>query len=573
MRPCLLFLMLAACASTPTPSGKASSPPRESSFAAFVDDYFAARYAFSPSSGTRVGLHAYDGQLEDRSRGRIEARVAELETQAARLAAFDRAVLSFDEAIDAEALADEVQLELLMHRTIRSWQQNPMGYARLPGAAIDSLMKRDFAPGPDRVRLVIARLRQVPAVYAAAKANLQEPPREFTEISIRMAKGTVGFFDNAVPSWAREASAGDSALLAEFQQANAAVLAAAKDFAGWLDRDLKPRSTGRYALGAETYAALLRYGEMVETPIPELLAVGEAQLAKDHAAFVETARKINHRKTAEQVMQSLSDDHPGEADLIPDVARSVEEARRYVVARDLITIPSEVRPLVRETPPYARGGGFASMDTAGPFEEKATESFYYVTPVEKDWDAKHKEEHLRLFNRSVMAMINVHEAFPGHYVQFLYSNQFPTKTRKLIGSGTNSEGWAHYAEQMVVDEGFGGGDPKFRLAQLAEALVRDCRYVVGIRLHTQGMTVEEGTKLFMEQAFMERANAYEEARRGTFNPTYLYYTLGKLEILKLRDEYRSKKGASLKQFHDAFVAQGSLPIPLVRRLLLERPAG
>src|SRR5258706_14768421 len=177
------------------------------------------------------------------------------------------------------------------------------------------------------------------------------------------------------------------------------------------------------------------------------------------------------------------------------------------------------------------------MDTPGPFETKATEAFYYVTPVEKDWTPEHAEEHLRLYNPPVVAMINVHEAYPGHYLQFLYAPRFPTKTRKLTFCSSNVEGWAHYAEQMMVDEGFGGGDPTIRLAQLQEALLRDCRYVVGIKLHTQGMTVADGAKLFVDQCFQEPAVAYVEARRGTFNPTYLYYTLGKLEIPELAAEY------------------------------------
>src|SRR5437762_4398328 len=207
------------------------------------------------------------------------------------------------------------------------------------------------------------------------------------------------------------------------------------------------------------------------------------------------------------------------------------------------------------------------MDTPGPFEARATEAFYYVTPVEPEWDAKHREEHLRMFNPYLVASINVHEAYPGHFLQFLYAPRFPTKTRKVVAVSSNAEGWAHYAEQMMVDEGFGGGDPKIRLAQLEEALLRDCRYVVGIKLHTQGMTVEEGAKVFTEQAFEEPSNSYEEARRGAYNPTYLYYTLGKLQIQALRDEYRAKTGASLKAFHDAFVAQGGIPLPLVRRIL------
>ena len=238
-----------------------------------------------------------------------------------------------------------------------------------------------------------------------------------------------------------------------------------------------------------------------------------------------------------------------------------------MVDKKIATIPSKVLPKIEETPPYARSGSFASMDTPGPYETKATEAFYYVTPVEKDWDAKHTEEHLRLYNAPVVAMINVHEAFPGHFLQFLHAPRFPTKIRKLLYCGTNAEGWAHYSEQMMVDEGFGGGDPRIRLAQLQEALLRDCRYVVGIKLHTAGWTVEEGAKLFEEKGFQEPANAFEEARRGAYNPTYLYYTFGKLQILDLREEYLKERGGTLRHFHDAFVAQGGLPIPLMKKIL------
>jgi len=210
------------------------------------------------------------------------------------------------------------------------------------------------------------------------------------------------------------------------------------------------------------------------------------------------------------------------------------------------------------------------MDTPGPYEMKATEAFYYVTPVEKEWDAKHKEEHLRAYNKYTMLPTTIHEAYPGHYTQFLWAKQFPTKVRKLSGCGTNVEGWAHYTEQMMLEEGYGAGDPKIRLAQLSDALLRDCRYVTGIKLHTQGWSVEQGQKLFVEKGFQEPANAYEEARRGTYNPTYLYYTLGKLMIFKLRADYQQAKGAeySLQGFHTEFLRQGPLPLKLMRQVML-----
>ncbi|WP_338864909.1 DUF885 domain-containing protein [Myxococcus stipitatus] len=564
--------LLSACArqvpSAPPVEQSSASTRTPEKFPELVDSIFAASFDFSPSNGTAVGLHEYDPRLEDWSRPRIEARIRELDTLLSRLRAVDRGSLSFDDAIDWEALESQLLAEQFELTVIRSWEHNPMQYAGLPGGAIDGLMKRDFAPKAERLRSAIARLKAVPSVFAAGKANVQTPPREFTDLAIRMAKGSVGFFEGSVATWAKDAAGSDAALLAEFNAANAAAVASVQDFARWLEKDLLPRSTGKYALGPEHFLTKLRYEEMIDLPLPELLALGEANLEKDYRDFVATAKRIDARLSPAQVMAKLEEDHPTAEDLIPSVRRSVEGVRQFLVEKDLVTIPSEVRPRVEETPPYARSGSFASMDTPGPYETKATEAFYYVTPVEPDWDARHKEEHLRLFNAPVVSVINIHEVWPGHYLQFLYAPRFPTKVRKLVAVGSNAEGWAHYTEQMMLDQGFGGGNPKLRLAQLSEALLRDCRYVVGIKLHTAGWTVEDGAKLFREKCFQQPANAYEEARRGAYNPTYLYYTFGKLEVQRLAKDYQAAKGQGLKQFHDAFVSQGSLPLPLVRRLLL-----
>jgi uncharacterized protein (DUF885 family) len=562
-----VFLAVALPAvQTPSPRPDGASETHDA-FARFVDDYFDARFASRPTEGTDAGFHQYDERMPDLSRPAIEKRIAELKDEMRRLEAFDRSKLSFDDAIDADAIGGRIRSELLDLETLRTWESNPMRYAGLAGSSVNDLMKRDFAPAAERLRSVVARIRAVPAICAAARSNVKNPPREFTTLAIRMARGSAGFLEGTLATWAKGAAGGDAVLLGQFRDADAKAASAMRDLAAWLEKDLAPRSKGSYAIGSANFSAKLLYDERIDAPLSEVLARGEANLARDYAAFVETARKIDPSRTAAEVMKSLSNEHPTPETLIPSVASRVEAARQFVVDKRIVTIPSEVRPKVAETPVFARFGSFASMDTPGAYETKATDAYYYVTPVEKDWDAKHREEHLRLYNPYVVAMINVHEVWPGHYLQFLYGKRFPTKTRKLIFCGTNAEGWAHYAEQMMVDEGFGGGDPKIRLAQLQEALLRDCRYVVGIKLHTQGMTVEEGARIFVEKAFQEPANAYEEARRGAYNPTYLYYTLGKLEIQKLRDEYMEKKHATLKEFHDAFVAQGGLPIPLVRRIL------
>jgi uncharacterized protein (DUF885 family) len=543
-------------------------------FDKIVDDYFEARFSIRPSEGTAAGLHQYDERFEDLSRECIERRRAELAAVRRRLSELKRelesakSALPADDVIDLAVLQGQIDAELITLDKTREWERNPMFYAMLPGGAVDLLIKRDFAPAGARLRAVIEREKAIPAMFTAATTNLKDPPAEFTDLAIRMSKGSIGFFERSVAAWARQAAGPDRDLLAAFEAENARVVVALRSFAAWLEADLKPRSKGRYAIGKDVFLAKLKAEEMVEISLEELLSRGEANLEKDYRAFVETARRIDPNKTPAQVMKSLSDEHPTAEDLLPSVRRSIEAARQFLVDKQIVTIPSEVRPIIEETPPYARAGSFASMDTPGPYETRATQAYYYVTPVEKDWDANHALEHLRLYNPPVVAMINVHEAFPGHYLQFLYAKQFPTKVRKLLACGTNAEGWAHYCEQMMVDQGFGGGDPRIRLAQLQEALLRDCRYVVGIKLHTEGWTVERGARLFVEKGFQEPANAYEESRRGAYNPTYLYYTFGKLEIQKLRDDYLARRGGTLRDFHDAFVKAGGLPLPLVRKILL-----
>ena len=537
---------------------------------AFVDDYFNSLFEWSPSSGTGIGFHEYDTKFEDFSAAAHDRRIQRLKELQARLHAMPHASMSSDEQIDAEILQGQISGELLDLETLQTWRKNPMNYVGLPGGSIDGLMKRNFAPPPERLRSVIARLKAIPAMLNAMRENVQNPPHEFTDLAVRMARGSVGFFKSTVAGWAKDAAGDDAVLLAEFEVANAATVHAFNDASDWLEKTLLPNSKGNYAIGAENFAKKLSYEEMVDEPLEQVLKIGEANLERDYNAFLATARKIDPSKTPAEVMESLSNDHPTESSLIPDAKKTVEGIIDFIRERKIVSIPSEVRPTITETPPYARSGAFASMDTPGPYETKATEAFYYVTPPEKEWDAKHKEEHLRLYSPPIMNIITIHEAYPGHYIQFLNAKQFPTKTRKIVVCGTNAEGWAHYTEQMMIEEGFGNADPRLQLAQLEEALLRDARYVVGIKLHTAGWTVEQGAKFFEEKAFQEPANAYEEARRGAYNPTYLYYTLGKLQIYKLRDDYRKAKGAAftLQGFHDEFVKQGSIPIKAIRRILL-----
>lgn len=541
-------------------------------FSQLVEDYFGEAYAFEPTVGTQMGFHQFDPTLEDFGAPRVAVHVQKLQGMLDRAVALwtERVALPYDDLIDLEALESRIRADLLEWEKMGFRLQNPMTYSRIPGEGIDVLLKRDFAPAAERLRSITARLRKIPAVYAAGKANVKAPPKEWTDLALRMANGSLGFFQDSVPAWAKEAAGGDMLALADFNRANTTAFAATQDWIHFLEKELKPRSTGSWAIGPAFFAEKLQTEEMISEPLDALLAKGEAQLKADNEAAAETARLIDPRRTASQVMVMMQSDHPTAKDLVPAVRRSLEGVRQFVVSKKLVSFPSEVRPKVEPTPPYARSGSFASLDAPGPYETKATESYYYVTPPEETWNSAQVEEHLRAFSTPILAMTDVHEAYPGHFLQALWLPKVPTKIRKLLVASSNVEGWAHYTEQMVIEEGFADTDPRIKLAQLEEALLRDCRFVVGIQLHTTTLTVEQGAERFVKECFQTPANAYEEARRGTYDPTYLYYTYGKLQIYELRREYLSQKGGTLREFHDAFLAQGALPIRLVRKLFFEQ---
>ncbi len=567
------LLLLVAVSLVPRPGSAAAE--KDTPFASLVDDYYTATFKWDPNQATYAGIHDFDDKLADLSAANFTKRANALKALHARLALHMANKLSKAQAIDAATLDLAIRAELLEIETVRDWKRNPVVYLGKPAEAIDMLMKRSFAEPAERLKSVIERLKATPAILTAMKANVETPPKEFTDLGIIVAKGSVGFFRTDLPAWAKSAAGKDEKLLAEFEVANKPVVEAFEAVAKWLETDLLPKSNGKYAIGAETFLKKLETEEMLDIPLDKLLAIGEANLKRDQEAFVATAKKIDPKKTPTEVLAILTEDHPKPEDLVAATRGTIEQTRKFLIDKKIVSVPSEVRPTIAETPAFMRTGGFASMETPGAYETKATEAFYYVTPPEKEWDVKRKVEHMRMFNRTTLEILTIHEAYPGHYLQFLYAKQYPTKVRKLYTCGSNVEGWAHYAEQMIVEEGYGNGDPKVRLAQLSDALLRDCRFVVGIKLHTEGWTVEQGKKFFIEQGYIEPEGAFQESRRGTYNPTYLYYTLGKLQIYKLREDYKKAMGAefSLQKFHDEFVRQGGLPIKLIRKIMLPGDTG
>ena len=556
----------------------------DTEYDAVAEEYIKTYLAAHPLEGTALGLHEYDGKISDYSRLALDAELSRLRRFDDRMAKFDPTKLSARQSIDLRILQSAVKRDLFEMQEMSVFERNPMVYA---GAAdVNAYIKRNFAPLEDRVRSLVAIESQIPNILIAARTNLNEKlPKPFVELAIQIARGSADFLKKDLV--AAVSGVKDEQLRAAFQEANRKAANALNDYAAWLEREKLPKASLDFALGEEKFGRFMAQTELVDVSPQKILEIGMAQLKAEQDAFGEAAKKIDPNKPPIEVFKQIQSEHPTPDNLIPEVAKDLDKIRKYVLSHHLVGIPSEVRAKVKETPQYLRATSFASMDTPGPFEKRATEAYYYITPTEKDWPAKQKEEWLTAFNYYTSDITSIHEAYPGHYVQFQHLNASPaSKVEKIFGSYAFIEGWAHYCEKMMLDEGFGGptnSSPseedvkraaKYRMAQADEALLRLCRLCVSIKLHTQNMSLDEATKFFQDNCYYEEKPARQEAIRGTFDPGYLNYTLGKLQILKLRDDYKAQEGDAftLKKFHDELLNHGMLPIRLLREIMLKDKA-
>jgi uncharacterized protein (DUF885 family) len=480
-------------------------------------------------------------------------------------------------AADLEIVLSNVKSQLLTLEVIRPWEKNADNYSGICANAAFTLMERKFALPDDRLRSLVAREKQMPALFADARANLKNPPRVFTEIAIEQLPGMVSFFEHDVPLAFAEAK--DPALKAEFAQSNAAVIAAMNDYLAWLKSDLLPRSNGDFRIGADAFQKKLAYDEMVDIPLDKLLEIGWANMRQNQEHFRQVAAELELGKEPHAVLEELGAMHPAPDQLMNAFRNTFDSTIGFIKSHRIVTIPSDVRPILEETPPFMRATTTASMDTPGPFETHATEAYFNVTLPDASMTPAEVEGYMHGFNIGTIVSTAVHETYPGHYIQFLWVPQAPSRVRKLLGCNTNAEGWAHYSEQMMLDEGYGqpglgakdARESKFlRLGQLQDALLRNARFIVGIEMHTGHMSIEEAEAFFQKEGYQSKENAVVETKRGTGDPTYLYYTLGKLEIMKLREDMKKKQGEafSLEKFHDDFLRQGFPPIKIVRQALL-----
>ena len=522
-----------------------------------------------PSMASRLGLHEYDGRLPSTSMKAVAQRTGQLRHGLESLENIDAAALSVRSYYDHRLLQAALRKELLELTELRWHEYNPM--EMLGHIDVSGYVQREYAPLEQRADALTKALEGVPG-YLGELRNVMSGrlAGPVLQSSIEAYEGIATFYKNDLLDATGELPDGE--LREQFAGALAEATEAVMAFVAHL-RALAPYADASFAVGKDRFASLLKHGEMVDVPLERLLAIGEDDLRRNMERFAEVAEGIDAAKSPAEVMALIAADHPTSDMLVAETRDMLEDIRQYLIDNDIVGVPSEVRCQTVPTPSFMRWA-FAALDFPGPYEEKATETYYYVTPVEEHWSDEEKEQWLTSFNYATLRAVSVHEAYPGHYVHYLHTRSADSMMSRVFGAYSFWEGWAHYTEQMMVEEGY-LSEPRNELGQLMEALLRNCRFICAIKMHTQGMTVEEGTRFFMEHAYLEELPARKEAMRGTFDPMYLNYTLGKLMILKLRDDYRRVKGAaySLRAFHDEFLSYGAPPIPLVREMMLGEDSG
>ena len=525
---------------------------------------------FYPTAGSRIGRHEYDGQLPDLSPSQNKRREEELRRGLSELRALGAIGLDETGRLSYRIMELFLRRELFIFNDLKPLENNPMrhtGYLNVSG-----YIRRDYAPLEDRIRSATSAMKQAPDFLEVLDQALSNRiSSHVVDMSVESYSGMARFYRVDLADAATGVT--DPEIVTKFNQARETAAVALDSF---VER-LKSRGASGpdgFAIGTKLYSGMLATGEGLDAPLSRIAAIGQANLEDNLARIKELAQSIAPGRSVSEIVEEIGRNHPQAQQLIPETRGMLEDIRQSLIDFDVITVPSEDRCQVIETPTYMRYA-FAAMDSAGALETRATESFYYVTPVEDDWTDKQAEEWLSNFNYDTLKLISVHEVYPGHFVHHLhnrYGRELPLVNR-VATAYSFTEGWAHYTEQMILETGYGEGQPKLLLTQLLEALVRNCRYMCSLRMHTEGMTLDEATKFFMENAYMAELPARREALRGTFDPGYLNYTLGKLMILKLREAYQREQGGAynLKEFHDRLLSFGGPALPLLRPALLMNP--
>jgi uncharacterized protein (DUF885 family) len=540
----------------------------------FVDDYLRYLYETQPTGAALDGVHTHDDVLEDLSRGALELQARSLAGFARRLDEIPLEGLTEVERVEHPVVAANIRARIFEIEEVRTWERNPQFYADVLATSLATQAIFPYAPEDERARRVLSKLRQAPRLIQAARDNVKEPPGIFAKVGMETLRGVLKFIERDLPR--AFSGVDDLHLLGDLADAAVEAAESLRRYCSYLETELAPRAKASFRLGREKFETKLKLEEGLPIGVDKLLAIAGRELFATQEEFRRVASRLDSGGDALDVWRRTKNDHPEPGRLVQTAQDQVARLMTFIERHDLVTIPPAEPLVVAQTPDFYRWT-FASMWTPGPFETKPTRSYYYVTDADRSWPAERQADYLRDFAVATLWSISMHESYPGHFVHALHLRRNESKLRKslLFSPASAVEGWAHYSEQMMIEAGFEKGSHEIRLGQLAEALVRLARFIVGIRLHAEDMSVEAGMRFFRDEAFMEETGARREAERGTFDPTYLVYTVGKLMLLKLRADYKAQEGSrfTLRGFHDTYLGNGTLPIWAQRKLMLPGDRG
>jgi uncharacterized protein (DUF885 family) len=539
----------------------------------FVDDLLGYLHETHPTYATLDGVHTHDDLLEDLGRQAIDAQTRTLAGYLRRLDEINAEGLTAVERLDHRMLASHVRSRMFDLEQVRTWERNPQHYADILASSLAGQALFMHAPASERARRVLSKLRQTPRFIQAARDNIKDPPGIFVKVGIETMRGALTFIDDDLPR--AFSSLDDPHLLGDLADAQAEASQAVGAYVAYLENDVAPKARASFRLGREKFEEKVKLDEGVSLPAERLLAIATRELKATQEMFKSVAGRMDGGDPLLTWARTKSE-HPAPGELVGVGRQQLEELRTFLERQAIVSMPQGEPITVAPTPDFYRWS-FASMWTPGPFESKPTRAYYYLTDVDPSWPPERQQEHLRDYNYPSLWSISIHEVYPGHFLHYQHLRRVESKTRKSIMFAPASfvEGWAHYAEQMMIEAGFGRQDQGIKLGQLAEALVRLVRVVVGIKLHTEDLSVEQGVRLFRDEAYMEESSARREAERGTFDPTYLVYSVGKLMLLKLRQDCKQQQGKafSLRTFHDTLLQNGTAPFWLHRQLMLGSDSG
>lgn len=564
---------LAGCDRSSSPAdqkaGRATEIPEpvvNVEWAKYVDDFVDSYFRTHPSFAVASGKHEFDGQMPDWSAEGLKKEIARLEQMRERAIGFKDDKLEPEERFQRDYVVSRIDNDLFALRDARQPFTNPAWYFD-SGLDPSTYVTTPYAPADQRARAFIAYVKQVPTALAQIKANLQLPlPRTFIDFGVASFGGFVDFYRNDVPQ--AFADIPDD-LKKELTAAIEPAAVAMDEFAKWLESQ-RATANDNYALGPERFAAMLRMTENVDVPLQKIEAIGRADLERNLSALNEACKAFAPGAKIEECVARVNADKP-EGGAVAGARNQLDTIRKYILDHDIVSIPGTEEAKVEEAPAYRRQN-FAYINIPGPFE-KELPSVYYIAPPDPKWSKAEQDDYVP--GKADLLFTSIHEVWPGHFLQFLHSNRSPWRFGQLFVGYAYAEGWAHYGEELMIEHGIAATEPELHIGQLLNALLRNVRYMCAIGLHTQGMTVGQCEQMFKEKAFQDAGNARQQAARGTYDPGYLNYTLGKLMIRKLRDDWSSSRGGreAWKLFNDEFLSYGGPPIPLVRSQMMPGPAG